>query len=122
MDFSLEIKSMGKRRVACLSPEGKVLAREADVLDVIGDLFGTKVSHVIVPKSRLSADFFKLENGTLGAMVQKFVNYHLTLVLVGDFSAEAKKSSALRDFIRESNQRKQPLFVGSMDGLTALLV
>lgn len=120
-DFAFDIVEMGRRKLACLPVEGKVLAREADALSVIGALFGSEVSHIVVPKVRLSPDFFQLSNGTLGAMVQKFANYHLTLVVVGDFSGEVKRSAGLRDFIRDSNQRKQPLFVGSMEGVEALL-
>jgi len=37
-------------------------------------------------------------------MLQKFVNCRLRLAIIGDYSALASSSAALRDFINESNR------------------
>lgn len=121
MEEALAFDVIGSKTIARLDADGPLIASESQALDLIGACFGKDVSHIVIPKQRLSSRFLELKSGLLGAVVQKFVNYGVVLVLVGDFSAEVKKSIALRDFIRESNKRKQPLFVGSIEGLEALL-
>ena len=54
-------------------------------------------------------------------MVQKFVTYQLTVAIVGDTSQLASESVALRDFIRESNQRGSIWFLADKEELQARL-
>jgi len=84
-----------------------------DVMDFWGDVLYNGSVGVIIPKSVLSDDFFELKTGLAGEILQKFTNYQLKLAIVGDFSQVESKS--LRDFIRESNQRKQVNFVASRE-------
>ena len=57
----------------------------SDALDLIGAAFlGAEV--VAVPASRLDDDFFSLGTRFAGEIMQKFVNYRLRLVVVGDIS------------------------------------
>ncbi len=46
-----------------------------------------------------------------GELLQKFSNYRVRLVIVGDFSGYTKKS--IKDFIFESNNGKQINFLAS---------
>lgn len=96
-----------------LPADGKPIHSEADVLDVIGGLYGTGADTVVIPVARLSPDFFRLGTGLAGAMLQKFTNYQLKVAIVGDISAYTEKSVPLRDFVRESNRRGLVRFVGS---------
>ena len=48
-------------------------------------------------------------------MTQKFVNYRVRAAFVGDFSAEAAASNALRDFIRETNAGGTIPFAGNLE-------
>ena len=48
-----------------------------------------------------------------GEILQKFSNYRMRLVIVGDFSALESKS--LRDFIYESNKGKLVGFVSTAE-------
>lgn len=99
--------------VYTLSADGKQIASEADVLDVIGVLYGTGHDTVAIPVARLSPDFFRLGTGLAGAALQKFTNYQLRVAIVGDISAYAERSAPLRDFVRESNRRGLVRFVAS---------
>ena len=56
-------------------------------------------------------DFFDLKNGIAGEILQKFSNYRVSLIIVGDFSKYASKS--LNDFIYESNKGRHINFVAS---------
>ena len=74
-----------------------------------------------MPVSRIAPEFFALRTGVAGAVVQKFVNYRLRLVVVGDVSEHVAASTALRDFVRESNRGGQPWFVADEAELAARL-
>jgi hypothetical protein len=54
-----------------------------------------------------------LKNGLAGEVLQKFSNYRVRLVILGDFSQFDSKS--LKDFIRESNKGKLINFLQSRD-------
>ena len=97
-----------------LPADGNPIASEADVLDIIGSLYGTGADTVVIPAGRLSPDFFRLSSGHAGAMLQKFTNYQLRVAIVGDISAQLERSAPLRDFVRESNRGTQVRFLASI--------
>ena len=47
-------------------------------------------------------------------MIQKFVNYGVAVAFVGDVSEAIAASTALRDFVRESNRGRHVWFVTDM--------
>lgn len=98
-------------RVLCCAPEGPILARAGDVSDFISAAWENKAALVAIPVQRLAEDFFRLRTGLAGEAIQKFVNYRLRLAIVGDVSAFARDSAALRDFINESNRGRHVWFV-----------
>ncbi|NUT21493.1 MAG: DUF4180 domain-containing protein [Hamadaea sp.] len=104
-----------------VSPEGPPFTGEADVTDLIGDAFGTGAELVVLPADRLPAEFFSLRTGIAGAIAQKFVNYHIRLAVVGDISEHVEGSTALRDFVFETNRGRQLWFLPSLAELEARL-
>jgi hypothetical protein len=100
--------------------EGAPIASEQDALDLIGSAFG-QASIVAVPAQRLDERFFVLRTGFAGEIMQKFVNYRVRLVVVGDISAHLAGSTALQHLVRESNRGNQIWFVGDLDELDARL-
>ncbi|MFD4577686.1 DUF4180 domain-containing protein [Streptomyces sp. NPDC058417] len=100
----------GTRVLTCPS-DGPALDGESAALDLIGDAFGRDAQLVTVPAERVGAEFFRLRSGVAGAVVQKFANYRLRLAVLGDISAHLEASSALRDFVRESNRGHQLWFL-----------
>ncbi|MCT7324892.1 DUF4180 domain-containing protein [Ralstonia mojiangensis] len=115
-----ELQQWNGEAVLCLDEAGLPIATEQDALDhLIGEALGHGASMVAVPVSRLDATFFVLRTGLAGGIAQKITNYRLKLAVVGDISAHLHASSALRDWVRESNKRDTIRFVPSLDDLAA---
>lgn len=66
---------------------------------------------VLVPVECLEDEFFQLRTGIAGAILQKFATYRMRLAIIGDISRYVEDSSALRDFVYESNRGDQVWFV-----------
>lgn len=64
---------------------------------------------IILNKSAICEDFFHLKTRLAGEILQKFINYHMKIAIIGDFSAYSSKS--LKDFIYESNNGKDIFFL-----------
>lgn len=69
--------------------------------------------NIIVNKTAIAEEFFKLSSGVAGEVAQKLVNYSFRLAIIGDFSGYTSK--ALHDFIYESNKGKHLYFVADED-------
>ena len=70
-----------------------------------------RVSLVCVPVARLDPAFFQLRSGMAGAMLQRLMNYRVTLAVVGDVSMHTTASRAFADFVRECNRTGATRFV-----------
>ena len=102
--------------VLVCDPDGPPIATERDALDLIGAAFlGATV--VAVPAERLDPGFFTLGTRFAGEVMQKFVNYRMPLVVVGDITTHLSQSSALRALVQESNQGGHVWFVDDLDAL-----
>jgi hypothetical protein len=102
--------------VLVCDPDGPPVATEQDALDLIGAAFlGAQV--VAVPVHRLDGSFFSLGTRFAGEIMQKFVNYRLRLVVVGDISRHLAASAALRALVHESNRTDHVWFVPDLDAL-----
>jgi Domain of unknown function (DUF4180) len=100
--------------------DGPPIAGTQDALDVIGSAF-SQAEVVAVAAARFDPRFFDLRSGLAGEVMQKFVNYRLRLVIVGDIAAQVAASSALADLVLESNRGQQVWFVADLDELDARL-
>jgi hypothetical protein len=78
-----------------------------DLLATISYEYGC--SAMIVNKNLIAEAFFDLRTCIAGEIVQKFVNYKMILIIIGDFSKYDSK--ALQDYIYECNKGKDILFV-----------
>jgi len=118
-----EIVQAGGSRVLVLGEDGPPLAATQDFLDVIGELWGAPgpVSFVAIPVARLAPEFFELRSGLAGEALQKFVNYRVQVAVVGELSAQLEASSALRDFVHESNAGAHVWFVRDLAELRSRL-
>lgn len=84
--------------------DGKKIMDENDAVEIIGAAFERGAALVAIPVERFDPAFFRLGTGVAGAIIQKFVNYRKRLAVIGDISAYLAGSSALRDFVTESNR------------------
>lgn len=90
---------------------GPVLAREDDINDFLSEAWSNNATWLLIPRDRLSPDFFRLSTRLLGSVAQKFQNYNVGLAILGDFENEAVESVAFREFVHETNQRRALWFV-----------
>ena len=98
-------------RVLRLPADGPPISSSDDTSDLIGTAWADRATVIAIPVSRLDPEFFRLSSGVAGEITQKFVNYRLTLAVVGDISEHTDASDALRDFVWESNRGRHVWFV-----------
>lgn len=106
--------------IAIVDEQAPVLDSPQSALDLIASIQYEAEAHaVVLPKEAVSETFFDLRSGLAGEILQKFINYHAKIAIVGDFSGYT--SNALADFIRESNRGHDVFFVTTQDEAIALL-
>jgi hypothetical protein len=115
------VTELGGVPVLVCAEDGPPVAGPQDALDLIGGLYGTTADTVAVPAGRFDERFFSLRTGVAGEVMQKFVNYHVRLVVVGDIAARTQASTALRDLVIESNRGRHIWFVDDLPALAERL-
>lgn len=109
-----DIREIGGHTVYVCAPDGPRLDGERAATDIIGHLFGAGAQVAAIPVERLGEGFLTLSTRIAGEVVQKFVNYGIRPVFVGDVSEAVARSDALRDYIFECNRGRQVWFVPDM--------
>ena len=117
----MNVTTINGVRVLEVPVEGPPLGSERDATDLIGESYGDEVDLIALPVGRLHPDFLKLRTGMAGAFLQKMQNYGYRCAIVGDISDAVATSDALRDFVYESNNVGQVLFVSGPDELRSRL-
>ncbi|MBS0363643.1 MAG: DUF4180 domain-containing protein [Proteobacteria bacterium] len=118
----MSLRQIAGRKVLVCADEGPTLAEYANLTGLIGDLFGEGgVELVAIPLARLGPDFLRLSSGVAGEVLQKLVNYHFQVAVLGDTAAAQAASGPLRDFVRESNRGRTVWFVDDLAALEAKL-
>ncbi|MGW7457372.1 DUF4180 domain-containing protein [Streptomyces sp. NPDC054797] len=97
--------------------EGEVIAGEREALDCIGDASYQGAHWVVIPVARFDEAFFRLSSRIAGEIIQKFAQYRVGLVVLGDVSRHTADSPALRDFVRECNRGRQTWFLSDDEEL-----
>jgi hypothetical protein len=110
----------GVRAYVC-DAAGPPIASDRDAADLVGETMSQGARLVVIPLGRLAPAFLDLKTRLAGELLQKFVNYHRQVVILGDVSEAAAGSDALRDFIRESNRGTTVWFMPDMAALEAKL-
>lgn len=99
-------------KIAIVYSDEIILTGAQSALDFISLInYETGCDKIILNKSAITEDFFNLSSCLAGEILQKFVNYHITIAIVGDFSMY--KSKNLQDFIYESNKGKHIFFLST---------
>ncbi len=111
----MQIKShkINNSEIAEIISDEILIQNEQEGLDLLGNVYYDGFEQMILHKKNLTPDFFDLKNGLAGEILQKFSNYRMRLVIVGDFSEINSKS--LNDFIYESNLGNQVNFLNSVE-------
>lgn len=110
--MKIEMHSVGNVKVAEIIADEIILRTVEDGLDLLGSLYYQGFDRIIIHEKNIAPAFFDLKTRIAGDILQKFVQYQMPLVIVGDFSKYESKS--LKDFIFESNKGRQVNFVGDL--------
>ena len=117
----MRIEEHGDVRVQYLDHDGPVISSSADASDLIGNAWVDEASVVAVPVGRLDPEFFRLSSLLAGDFLQKAVNYHVRIAVIGDITDYVERSDALRDFVFESNRGDHAWFLPDEEALAAKL-
>jgi hypothetical protein len=75
---------------------------------------------IVINKTNIADDFFKLSTGFAGEILQKVTNYRKKIIILGDFSNCTSKS--LSAFIYESNKNGKVIFSENIEKAIELLL
>ncbi|GIG20491.1 hypothetical protein Cch01nite_12150 [Cellulomonas chitinilytica] len=117
----MRIEEHGDVRVQYLDHDGPVISSSADASDLIGNAWAQDAGVVAVPVGRLDPEFFRLSSLVAGEFLQKAVNYHVQIAVIGDITEYVERSDALRDFVYESNRGDHAWFLPDEAALAARL-
>jgi len=111
----MEYKILGKKNDIALIISDEIIIKDTQsALDmIVSAQYETGCDKLIVFKSCVADDFFVLSTGIAGEILQKFINYHKKIAIIGDYSKY--KSKPLKDFIYESNNGNSIYFVSSIE-------
>lgn len=96
-----------------IQSDSVLIASAQDALDIMFDPALQQATILLLYRAAIAPEFFDLQTGLAGDVVQKFVNYRKRLVIIGDFSGEIRPS--LRAFIVESNRGNHLYFAQSLE-------
>lgn len=113
--FNTRLHARDGISLAEVTGEGVIVATAGDFLTVMFETRRLKADRAAIHAENLHPDFFNLRSGLAGELLQKLVNYHLNLAIVGDISAYLGKSEALKALVRESNRGKDVHFVATVE-------
>jgi hypothetical protein len=109
-----DVKTRNGRRIAVVTAEGKLLESVRDALDLMATVrYETGCERVVLYQEAVAEAFFILSTRLAGEILQKFVNYHMKLAVIGDYCGYTSKP--LKDFIRESNAGNDVFFVATLE-------
>lgn len=113
------IQSGSSSKIAEIEKGAFLVSSAGDIVDIMGEVSYHDCDSIIMHSDVFSREFFDLRTGIAGEILQKFSNYRMRLVIVGDFTHLTSKS--WRDFIRESNRGRIVNFLPSVDDAISVL-
>lgn len=100
--------------IVYIESEDVLITDAQSALDLIATVvYENECTRIILDKKAINEEFFRLKSGVAGEVLQKFINFHAKLAIIGDFSNYTSKS--LHDFIRECNRGNDIFFVENLD-------
>lgn len=108
-------------QILILPAKGAALFSERDATDIIADAKAAHARVAAIPVARFEPAFFDLSTGLAGAFLQKFAASKVRVAILGDLSEQTAASTALADFVRESNAGGEVWFLADMKALIARL-
>lgn len=98
------------KEIAVVNSDEILISDVQSALDLIATVwYETGCNLIVLNKEAICEDFFDLKTKIAGEIFQKFINYHIRIAIVGDFSGYT--SNSLRDLIYESNRGRDIFFL-----------
>lgn len=107
--MELKILEVDHQIIAEVIADEVVINDDRDALDMMVNAGYLEAQSVIMHEKHLNEGFFDLRTGMAGEILQKYANYNMKLVVVGDF--EKYQSNSLNAFIMECNRGNLAFFV-----------
>lgn len=100
----------GGGNIAVVSSSEILIGDVQSALDLMATVrYEADCDRIVINKSLISESFFDLKTRLAGDILQKYINYHVKIAIVGDFSVYPSKS--LQDFIYECNSGRDIFFL-----------
>ena len=113
--MKIKTHNIDNTKVAEIITDKVILRSTEDGLDLLGNLYYQGFDKIIIHKKNITPEFFDLRTKIAGEILQKFAQYQMPLIIVGDFSKY--KSKSLNDFIFESNKSQQINFIKDLSNI-----
>lgn len=113
MPMNTRTHQQGDCRVAEVSANHLLIRNAEDGLQILVDLYYQDFDKIILFEENITPIFFDLKTGVAGEILQKFSNFRMQLIIIGDFNKYPGKS--FRDFIFECNKGSLINFLSSVD-------
>ena len=109
--MNIKTHHINGQKIAEIITDEIIFKNTEDGLDLLGNLSYQGFDKIIIHQKNIIPAFFDLKTKIAGDILQKFTQYQMPLLIIGDFSTFNSKS--LNDFIYESNKGKHVNFVTS---------
>lgn len=110
--MTVRIIMQNEIKIAVIQSNETLITDGQSALDLAASIiYENGCKNMIIPKSVVCEDFFKLSTGIAGEVVQKFVNYGCRVAVIGDFSGYTSKP--LHDYIYECNNGRHFFFTAT---------
>lgn len=118
--LKITVNEQNGSKIAVIESESILIENAQDALDLLANVwYNSGCDKMVLRKEHFTEAFFDLKTGLAGEILQKFTNYRMKVVIVGDFSSY--QSNSLNAFMYESNQGNMVLFKETeSDALEAL--
>lgn len=103
----------GAIKTAEIISEDILINNPEDGLQLLADLYYQGFDKIVIHEKNITPVFFDLKTGIAGEILQKFSNYRMQLVIIGEFDKYPGKP--IKDFIYESNKGKHINFLNSFN-------
>lgn len=110
--MNIEKVETDKGTIAVVSSNEILIKDVQSALDLMATVQYETGSHrMVMNQSIFSEAFFDLKTRLAGEILQKYINYHVKVAIIGDFSVYPSQS--LQDFIYECNKGSDFFFLPS---------
>ncbi|KGE20853.1 DUF4180 domain-containing protein [Paenibacillus wynnii] len=108
--MNVRIDQKNGSKVAIIESSEILIRNVQDALDLMASIKHIHDSNkIVIRQSNITEEFFELKTRLAGNILQKYVNYHTKLAVLGNF--EVYNSNSLRDSIYECNKGEQVFFL-----------